>query len=454
MVDQGRLQRTLRRTSWALAAAALAYLVARFDLAALPEGSCSPLLRFGDGADLLVDRWPGGYTAGDAVFFRGGDELLYMALVERTRSGRGGPRRRRALVARDGQCRPVPGVRPTSSGGSTPRAAPAASSSPGRGEGPGPVTWSEARLHRWLNRRARPTRALGSPGHDAAVLARPAGRLVTCADATIEGVHYDRGTAPAKVGRKAAARALSDLAATAATPLDIVLVLSAPPTVREAWIRAAIDALDGTARGGGRGTGRRRPRVRAGPHDPGGDRDRGAARSARAGGAGPRVRRGDRAPHRTGGGQPRRTTPGDRAAPRRGPPPVGARGARDDGHLRRPRARPRPPGSSFRRAGRVGARSRARAHGRPACRAPLRAAGPRARARRRRGPRAPRHPPGHGRPPGLGARPGVLSRLDRDRQDRGGPRPRSRARGPEPALGAPSATGEDGSTAPAERPIP
>jgi len=84
MVDQGKIQRVLRRTSWVVAAGALAYLVARFDLVGLPAGSCSPLLRFSEGSNLLVDRWPGGYAAGDAVFFHGDDQLLYVGLVERT----------------------------------------------------------------------------------------------------------------------------------------------------------------------------------------------------------------------------------------------------------------------------------------------------------------------------------------------------------------------------------
>jgi thiamine-monophosphate kinase len=102
------------------------------------------------------------------------------------------------------------------------------------------VGWSEDSIHRWLSARARPRALAGSSGHDAAVLIRILGRPVVCVDQTIEGVHFDPGTPPALVGRKAAARALSDLAATAARPLAILVALSAPGTRSEAWIRGVL----------------------------------------------------------------------------------------------------------------------------------------------------------------------------------------------------------------------
>lgn len=116
------------------------------------------------------------------------------------------------------------------------------------------MPWSETKLLTWIHRRAQRSvdrLVVGSPGHDAAVLRRPAGREVLCVDQTIEDVHFEPGTAPRLVGHKAAARALSDLAATAAEPRALLLALAAPGEVRERWLRAAIAAVDATARAHG-----------------------------------------------------------------------------------------------------------------------------------------------------------------------------------------------------------
>ncbi len=60
-------------------------------------------------------------------------------------------------------------------------------------------------------------------GDDAAVLRLPGGQgLVVTTDMLIEGTHFLPGTPPEAVGRKAVARALSDLAAMASRPLCIL----------------------------------------------------------------------------------------------------------------------------------------------------------------------------------------------------------------------------------------
>ena len=70
-------------------------------------------------------------------------------------------------------------------------------------------------------------------------------------------VHFESDLAAKRVGGKAASRALSDLAATAATPRALLLSLSAPPDTPEAWMRAAIKGVidvggaDGAALVGG-----------------------------------------------------------------------------------------------------------------------------------------------------------------------------------------------------------
>ena len=85
---------------------------------------------------------------------------------------------------------------------------------------------------------------MGSPQHDAAVLRALGGRPVLCTDQVLEGVHFEPGTSPARIGRKAADRALSDLAATAARPRALVLDVAAPRAADERDLRKLIDAVD------------------------------------------------------------------------------------------------------------------------------------------------------------------------------------------------------------------
>jgi thiamine-monophosphate kinase len=110
------------------------------------------------------------------------------------------------------------------------------------------VTWSEDEIHRWLGREARPRGLAGSRSHDAAVLESLRGRPVICVDQTIEGVHFEPSTSPARIGRKAAARAISDLAATAARPRALLLAVSIPRGRSNAWIRKLITGAREIAR--------------------------------------------------------------------------------------------------------------------------------------------------------------------------------------------------------------
>jgi thiamine-monophosphate kinase len=72
-------------------------------------------------------------------------------------------------------------------------------------------------------------------GDDAAVLQLPEGEpLVASTDATVEHVHFRRGwLTPREIGARAAAAALSDLAAMAATPVGLLLALGVPPGWRD-----------------------------------------------------------------------------------------------------------------------------------------------------------------------------------------------------------------------------
>ncbi|MHC4377421.1 MAG: thiamine-phosphate kinase, partial [Planctomycetota bacterium] len=100
--------------------------------------------------------------------------------------------------------------------------------------------WSEERVLAWLSRRPQPECLAGSWHHDAAVLRARAGRPVTCTDQAIEGVHAELEVAPRKLGAKAVARTLSDLAATAATPVAVSLGLRAPREREERWLKGVI----------------------------------------------------------------------------------------------------------------------------------------------------------------------------------------------------------------------
>ena len=77
-------------------------------------------------------------------------------------------------------------------------------------------------------------------GDDAALLPLSAGEtLVASTDASFEHVHFRREwLTPREIGARAAAAALSDLAAMAATPAGLLLALGVPP----AW-RSELDAL-------------------------------------------------------------------------------------------------------------------------------------------------------------------------------------------------------------------
>ncbi|HIF40030.1 MAG TPA: thiamine-monophosphate kinase [Planctomycetes bacterium] len=106
------------------------------------------------------------------------------------------------------------------------------------------MSWSEDSLHRWLAGRERPACLSGSMGHDAAVLRPWPGRFVVCTDQVVAGVHAELKVSAGLLGRKAAARALSDLAATAARPRALLLALRAPEDADEGYLRRLISAVD------------------------------------------------------------------------------------------------------------------------------------------------------------------------------------------------------------------
>src|SRR5688572_23745115 len=76
-------------------------------------------------------------------------------------------------------------------------------------------------------------------GDDAAVLSVPDGELVISTDSSIENIHFRRGWLEAQeIGYRAAAAALSDIAAMGARPLGMLVAMGIP----EGW-RSSIDGL-------------------------------------------------------------------------------------------------------------------------------------------------------------------------------------------------------------------
>jgi thiamine-monophosphate kinase len=93
---------------------------------------------------------------------------------------------------------------------------------------------------------------LVGPGDDAAVLQVPAGRLVACTDTLVEGLDFRREWSTGRhVGIKAAAQNLADVAAMGATPLALLVSLSAPGDVPVDWTDGLSEGLaQECARGG------------------------------------------------------------------------------------------------------------------------------------------------------------------------------------------------------------
>lgn len=87
------------------------------------------------------------------------------------------------------------------------------------------------------------------PGDDCAVLdlGDPAAHTLFKTDAVVEGVHFDRSASPEKVGHKAIARCLSDVAAMGGAPVAAVVTLGLPPGHDADWVEAMYRGLGATA---------------------------------------------------------------------------------------------------------------------------------------------------------------------------------------------------------------
>ena len=89
---------------------------------------------------------------------------------------------------------------------------------------------------------------LTGPGDDCAVLDWSGSELLFKTDAIVEGIHFERDTPPEAIGRKALARALSDIAAMAGTPTHALITLGVHAEMEPSLIEAVYQGLRDCAR--------------------------------------------------------------------------------------------------------------------------------------------------------------------------------------------------------------
>ena len=89
---------------------------------------------------------------------------------------------------------------------------------------------------------------LTGPGDDCAVIDWGGSKLLFKTDAIVEGIHFKRDTPPEVIGRKALARALSDIAAMAGTPTHALITLGVHADMEPSLIEAVYQGLRDCAR--------------------------------------------------------------------------------------------------------------------------------------------------------------------------------------------------------------
>ena len=89
---------------------------------------------------------------------------------------------------------------------------------------------------------------LTGPGDDCAVLDWSGSKLLFKTDAIVEDIHFERDTPPEAIGRKALARALSDIAAMAGTPTHALITLGFHAEMEPSLIEAVYQGLRDCAR--------------------------------------------------------------------------------------------------------------------------------------------------------------------------------------------------------------
>jgi len=88
------------------------------------------------------------------------------------------------------------------------------------------------------------------PGDDCAVLdvGLPDRLLLFKTDAVVEGIHFESPTPPEKIGHKALARCLSDIAAMAGTPTAALVTIALPRSFDPNFVESIYDGVNALAR--------------------------------------------------------------------------------------------------------------------------------------------------------------------------------------------------------------
>ena len=104
-----------------------------------------------------------------------------------------------------------------------------------------------ARLTRGL---PQSLRTLTGPGDDCAVVRIPGATLLQLfkTDVVVEGIHFTRAMPAAQVGRKALARAVSDIASMGGKPCEALITLVLPPDSTLSWVKQMYAGLKKAAR--------------------------------------------------------------------------------------------------------------------------------------------------------------------------------------------------------------
>jgi thiamine-monophosphate kinase len=91
---------------------------------------------------------------------------------------------------------------------------------------------------------------LAGAGDDCAVLdlGAPDTLVLFKTDAVVEGIHFTKATPPEKIGHKALARCLSDIAAMAGTPTAAVITIGLPKDFDEPFVAGIYDGMGATAK--------------------------------------------------------------------------------------------------------------------------------------------------------------------------------------------------------------
>lgn len=82
------------------------------------------------------------------------------------------------------------------------------------------------------------------PGDDCALVKQPGGNVLLKADAIVQDVHFTLETEPRLIGRKALARAISDIGAMGGTPRHALVTVVLPPTLSVAFIEAIYEGMN------------------------------------------------------------------------------------------------------------------------------------------------------------------------------------------------------------------